>query len=539
MDIGKIRTLGKLFMKIETRSRDGSRRKMALLVFSYLLPGIFLPLLLFKQSTDPSGFEFTFLTFLFYSLIICFTVVSEFDNLIISSTEVDVITAMPLDDELLINAKLFVLLRYVFFISLPLLVPGSIYYYLALRSEVRSILYFVSGFMLFLFLINILLLLYSLALRNFKPQKLGTYTLILQVFLIFFLIIGYQFVSYSYTNRTSIGITSYFEVMQKNNFLLFFPQSWFGFIPVKKDAALDYHLLLKALLPVLVCYLSYLSLKYYLEENYKHIREKYLYSRMLSTEQYVNNRGISVFDRIANLFLSAYLRNHIEEASFSLMRSSFKKDKTVRLNIFPMIAIPVGLAVFALITDQLRSPFVQNYLGTRPVFHITIFVSVLIVLNTAALGIKVTNYPGTSWVYEAFPIASKKYFINGIRKFFVLYLLIPVCSLLFIFFLFKMPLIQSILHTLYILGSALLFNSIFHAFSKTLPFTKDNTIYNSIQRITTMFFPFIFGVFMVTIQYYVYNDFLNTCLTIIAIFIINYLVVLFWLIKSSKTETFL
>jgi hypothetical protein len=529
MDIGKIRTLGKLFMKIETRSRDGSRRKMALLVFSFLLPGIFLPLLLFKQSTDPSGFEFTFLTYLFYSLIIAFTVINEFDNLIISSTEAEVITALPLDDELLVNAKLFVILRYVFFISLPLLIPGSIYYYLVLKSGVRSVLYFVSGFMLFLFLINILLLLYSIALRNFKPQKLGTYTLILQVFLIFFLIIGYQFVSYSFTNRTSIGITSYFEVMQKNNFLLFFPQSWFGFIPVKKDAALDYHLILKALLPVLVCYLSYLSLKYYLEVNYKYIREKYLYSRMLFAEQNVSSRAASAYDRIRDVLLSVYLRNHTEEASFSLMRSSFKNDKTVRLNILPMIAIPVGLAVFALITDQLRSPFIQNYIGARPVFHITIFITVLVVLNTAALGIRVTNYPGASWVYEAYPIASKKFFINGIRKFFVLYLLIPVCSILFIFFIFKMPLVHSVLHTLYILASALLFNSIFHVFTKTLPFTKENTIYNSIQRITTMIFPFIFGVLMIALQYYIYSDILNTSLAILALYIINYLVVLFGL----------
>ncbi len=165
---GKVRTLGKLLLKLETRSRTGSNRKLLLLNITYLLPGIFLPLLLVKQNTDPTGFEYSFLTFLFFSLILTFTVITELDNLIVSRTEAEIFSAMPIDNGLLVNAKMFVITRYTFFLSLPLLLPGSFFYYTIMRSFPRTFVYFISGFMLLFFTVNILILLYSMALRNFK-----------------------------------------------------------------------------------------------------------------------------------------------------------------------------------------------------------------------------------------------------------------------------------------------------------------------------------------------------------------------------------
>src|SRR5205085_3604200 len=133
---------------------------------------------------------------------------------------------------------------------------------------------------------------------------------------------------------------------------------------------------------------------------------------------------LNIFGFFINSIKKIYLRNHLEKSSFGLMQSMFRQDKTVKISIIPMIVIPAGLAVFALITNQLPPPFDRNYFEIRPVFHISILLSVLVVLNTGILGVKVTNYPSASWIYSAYPMESKKRFKNGIRKFFTLYLLI-------------------------------------------------------------------------------------------------------------------
>ena len=154
--------------QLETRSKTGSKKKIAFLMISYLLPGCFLPLLLFKQNTDPTGFEFTFLTYLFYSLIISFTLSSELDNLLVTQTEVEIFNSLPVDDRLIVRAKLYMLNRYVMMLTIPLFVPGATYYYMFMHSVPRAVMYFAAGFMLCYFLVNMLMLIYASAVKMFK-----------------------------------------------------------------------------------------------------------------------------------------------------------------------------------------------------------------------------------------------------------------------------------------------------------------------------------------------------------------------------------
>lgn len=528
----KIITLGKLLLKLETRSHDGSKRKLIMLLISYLLPGIFLPFLLYKQNPDPTGFEFSFLTYLFFSLALSFTIISEFDNLIVSKTEIDIFTAMPIDDELVVNAKLYGIFRYIFIISLPLLVPASFYYYNISGSISSALLYFISGYALCLFVIYILLFFYAAASRILKTSRLSLYTLSVQVILIFLLILGYQFVSYIFTGKPGSAISTQFDTMQKNGLINYFPHAWFAFIPAKIKTLYDFKIAVKLILPLFVTYLSYLTLKYYLIENYSLIREKFMYSRGFSVSK-DTSAGFFIFSPLGRLINKIYLRGNAEESSFNLMKSLFKRDKTVRLNILPMIIIPAGLALFAFLTNQLPIPFSSNYFDTKPVFHISILLSVLVVLNTGILGLKVTNYTGVSWIYDAYPVFPKKHFINGIRKFYNVFLLVPVCIIIFIFFALKMPVIFALVHALYIFTAANLFNSIYHLFNKTLPFTKDNTIFNSVSRLSSILLPFLYGMVFIFLQYIVYKNISTAIISIGVILMLTFWINYFGFVRSK------
>ncbi len=532
IDVRKIRTLGKLLLKLETRGKSGSNRKLLLLNISYLLPGIFLPWLLVKQNTDPTGFEFSFLTFLFYSLILSFTIITELDNLIISKTEADLLTSMPIDDALLARAKMYMISRYLVFLCIPLLLPGSVFYYSLIKSFPRTFLYIFSGFMLCFFTVNILILLYSAALRIFKSKNLGNYTLAFQLIMVLAMIIGYQFISFGITGKSGSSSAGYIHSLQARGILDFFPQAWFALIPARNNFVPGIALIMKLVLPLLICYMSYFSLRMYLTENYKFIREKFLSSKYFETP--IERAGFFPFRMLGDFIQNIYLRNNLERSSFGLIKSLYKSDKTVKLAIIPMVLIPVGLAIFALITNQLPPPFNKNYYETKPVFHISILLCVLVVLNTAILGVKVTNYPGVSWVYDSYPISSRKHFKNGFRKFFVVYLLLPVCILLGIIFLIKIPADQALLHTIYIFASANLYNSIFNLLSKALPFTRENTLINSLQRMTSILFPFLFGIIIIMVQLFAYRSFLYAVITILAIITITFWLNYFGFVREKR-----
>jgi hypothetical protein len=402
-------------------------------------------------------------------------------------------------------------------------VPGSFYYYNITASAGYAFLYFISGFALCLFAVYILLFLYAYASRILKTSRLSLYTLTVQVILIFLLILGYQFISYIFTGKPGSAISSQFDTMQKNGLINYFPHAWFAFIPSKVKTIYDYKVAVKLILPIFITYFSYLTLKLYLIENYSRIREKFMYSRGFTVNKNTS-AGFFIFAPLGRLINKIYLRGNAEESSFNLMKSLFKRDKTVRLNILPMIIIPSGLALFAFLTNQLPIPFSSNYFDTKPVFHISILLSVLVVLNTGILGLKVTNYTGVSWIYDAYPVEPKKHFINGIRKFYNVFLLAPVCIIIFIFFSLKMPVLFAGIHTLFIFTAANLFNSIYHIFNRTLPFSKDNTIFNSVSRLSSIILPFLYGILFIYLQYIVYK---NISTAIIAVGVI--LMITFWI----------
>lgn len=505
-DNRKVKALGKLLLKLETRNRSGSGKKIVILFISYLLPALFLPFLLFRHTPDPTGFQYVFLTYLFITVLLCFTIISELDNLIVSKTEIELFGTLPLDDNVIVSAKMYMILRYILVITIPLLLPGSLLYYFVVKSISRCILFYFSGLMLTLFTANIVILIYCLALRSLKLKSLSATTYIFQVLLIFFLVLAYQFVSYSFTGSHSGSAVSYIDLMDRNGLLHYFPMAWYGYIPVSRNITADYRLLLRSFLPVVITYLSYISLKFYLAENYRSIRERFMLSKIFFTADEGVDRKFFLTELWNSAAEKIYVKNRLERSSFALMRSFLKREKAVKLNIFSMMLIPAGLTIFAVVTNQLPPPFGGSLLEKYSALYFSIFLCVFVVINAAVLGIKITGSPAASWIYDAYPMESVKRFKNGVRKFFVLYMIIPLCILLFVLFTVKIPLLQAAVHTFFIFSAANLYNTLCHSFSRALPFTKENTIINSIQRISTMFLAMLAGVPLIGLQVLVYRN---------------------------------
>ncbi|KXK46356.1 MAG: hypothetical protein UZ05_CHB002002352 [Chlorobi bacterium OLB5] len=514
-----------MLLKMETRGRTGSGRKMLLLNLSFFIPGLFLPYILFKQNADPTGYQFAFAAFMFYSLITAFTILTELDNLITSKTEAEIITVMPVDTSILVNAKMYMLNRYLLLLTVPLLLPGSIYFYAILRSVPRALLFYIAALMICFFTAHILLLLYTAALKIFKAGSAGKYTLVFQSLMILFLIFAYQFVSFGITGKPGSTLNSYFSALKAKGIIDYFPPAWFAFLTARKQYLLEPALILKLSLPLVISISAYYSFKLFMLENFAAIRDKYLNSLTISGGKDLKKRFF-IFQYIHDFIQNVYIRNYTERASFGLIRAMYYRDKTVRLAVVPMILIPIGLALFALFTNQLPAPFGKNFLDIKPVFHISLLLSLLVVLNTSIISVKISRYPGAEWVYDSYPVSSVRNFRSGFRKFFVVYLLIPTCIGLGIIFLIKIPAHQALLHAVFIFVSANLYNSVFNLLDRKFPFTLENTLLNSVKKFSAIIYPFVFGTVLILLQIFVYKNMLTALIAAVVIltltFWINY-----------------
>src|ERR1051325_2581616 len=180
----KIRTLGKMLFRLETRSSDGSTKKLIYLLLTYLIPGMFISFLILKQSQDSTGFQFAFLTYLLFTVLILFTLTTEFDNLLMSKTESDVLTNLPLTGDMISLAKVkYVFPRYLFFLTVPLLLPSSFYYYIIVKSLPLTITYYIHGYLICMFFSAIVLLLYSILIKNLNIKRSSLFTILFQILL--------------------------------------------------------------------------------------------------------------------------------------------------------------------------------------------------------------------------------------------------------------------------------------------------------------------------------------------------------------------
>lgn len=519
----QVRTLTKLFFRLETRSKDGSYKKLMLLFISFSIPGIFLPLILSKNISDTTGFTYSLISFLFYSMIIAFTIISELDNIVITKNEVNLLTILPVGDNIVVKAKMNVLYRYIMIIVLPLLIPGVLFFYIQTKSVIFSFLFLFAGFNLCLFIVYIIILFYSIAVNNFNPGKISLYTMILQIIFILSLVLSYQFISYLFTQNHAGGENAALKILSDTEITKYFPQSWFAYLSTKQNYLYSYKVILKFILPVIVVYLANISLKIYLHDNYSRIKERLLQSMPVKDNNSLidieyNNSSSGFF---SNLINKNYLRNSTEKASFYLMKRFFKSEKSVRMNIISMGLIPVGLAVFAYFTNQMPPPFQKDFFHIRPVFHISIMLAFLVAVHTCASGLKTSNFYEASWVFDAVPVKSLSSFKNGVRKFLNLYLIIPVSILIFALFSLQINFYQSFVHTIFILQVAVIYNTFITIFTKKLPFTLENNFLNSFQRITTMIIPLLFGSIFVMLQVFIYTSIYSALIAAFAIFILN------------------
>jgi hypothetical protein len=176
------------------------------------------------------------------------------------------------------------------------------------------------------------------------------------------------------------------------------------------------------------------------------------------------------------------------------------------------------------------------FLALKPVFHISILLAVLVVVNTSVLGMKLSNHPGAAWIYEAYPMNARKQFKNGVRKFYVLYLLVPLTLVIGIILAIKIPLWQAALQAAFIFAAANLYNSFYNLLSRVLPFSKENTLLNSVQKISYMIFPFLYGTVIIVVQMFTYSNYLSAAIALLALITINFWLNFFGFVHVNKSS---
>jgi hypothetical protein len=119
-----------------------------------------------------------------------------------------------------------------------------------------------------------------------------------------------------------------------------------------------------------------------------------------------------------NPLLRFWVRDPIERACFDLASASLKRDRDVRLRVYPSLAVVVILPLIGLL-DRERSPFMSImslwFLGVAPM------------LVTESL--RASSNPSAAEVFRAAPVRSVAPLFHGVRKAAIAFSVVPLLAL--------------------------------------------------------------------------------------------------------------
>ena len=288
----------------------------------------------------------------------------------------------------------------------------------------------------------------------------------LSVYIKSILLIGFAFLIVQIITR-STSMSFHFNLLfgaRNNNhsFGYFFPPMWFTgiyeFLLNNKDPYFE----AMASIAILVFVLSFFACIFALGFNFKlHLfRKEEFNSQILCL-----NRARKTFFNILN---SIFLRNPIQRAIFHFFRLSIKGSNLHKIRLAVFISISIGILLILMVyqgNSPLESPAANKVLLMAP-----LILSFFLLIGIKSV-IKIPAFLDSNWIFKITEIEKKQHYFLGLRKGIFIVLLVPLHSILFVFYLFSWGMMVSFYHFLFGLVMSFIFMEVLFFKSRKIPFT--------------------------------------------------------------------
>ncbi len=359
------------------------------------------------------------LIFLSYSmLMIAFIVLSEFGATIVSPDDYEILGHRPLASRTYFAVKLSNLLFYILLIGSALNVFPALFGAFSESAErLFPLIYFPVALLACLFSAMLVVLLYGALLRVINYEKFKDALVYVQIIFSFILFFGYQVL---------LGTISYWEraaEIGSRRALLIVPPGWFaGLVQVglgrwERDFVLwaGWGMLMTGFL--VSAGLRSFSLDYSL-----HLARL----RAATAER---RRAQPLFRRrIAHALEWLLARSPEERTAFYFVGRMLRRDRMLKLRLYPALGFPLAFIVLGIMEKSLTDPFLPGKKFPSAAF-LTVLVGPLLVMNFQAL-LPYSPEHAAAWLFRVTPVRDLVRFFAGVRKAFLVTLLLPLFLLI-------------------------------------------------------------------------------------------------------------
>lgn len=424
-----------------------------------------------------------------YSMVmVAFAVMLEYERVVLQPEDEVILGPLPISSKTYLLAKFCNLMFYAILVGSAIcLFPSIIGIFLSDSLSSFSIVFFLGAIPAHLFSAFFIAVIYGWFVRTFHPERFRDALVYFQIGITFLIIILYQLLPRAgdyFVQTHSDQISGWFYFM---------PPAWFaGSIFQLLGSDIQGHFMLSLIGLFGIVLIVFLLYRQFCLNRW---REKLQYHDE-KTIRFRESRSILL--NFPEMLLHKVFGSSEITAGFQLANCLIRRDRSVKMGMYPVFGIPFAFLVLALFEGGLTDPFVTNSLvENRGTTAIAIFFIFFMVYFFIASVVYIRDWEA-GWIYQIAPIGTPSRFYQGVKLVILLRLVLPFFMLLGALYCIAIPLIHAVRHVLSLFLFSLVASSVVSLFIRDFPFSKRREKGERIQRVGFILFvlPF-FGVTMV------------------------------------------
>lgn len=467
IDRTQFRMLLKISLVNEWREQHQTRKKkrripvfFRSLIF-YLIMGFSLGASLVTRTTPQL---YTFFCYAYFMMMTGMAVILECSQVLMIPEDLDILSHRPVSSPTLFWARIAHMLVFVLFFCIVLCVgPAVISLFLPGAPHAFPLTFSGIALLAVLFTAALTLLFYSALIRQMRFEKLKSLVTGIQFFMILILVFLYQWIA-----RTGWE-TDGMQFQIRESWMRWMPPGWFAAVTdaVYRPESLRMFALsipvLAAVLSILIIAFHHLSLHYLQDAAGQDAAAPEMRKRGRSRKRETIKGRLS--DRIR-------IRDPEFRAGLFLAIHLLRRDRSVKLTLLPMLAMPSVILIWGIIESDIADPFVMpafgSGAGSMQMLPFFIVFLIFMTLNGSAF---IKDWEAR-WIYLSAPLESPARFRRGVRAGLFLAIVIPFYLLLLLVFCTQFSWVHAVQHTVYLLLLGLLFLSLMSFRRQAFPFSR-------------------------------------------------------------------
>ncbi len=386
-------------------------------------------------------FGFAFIIFSLELLLTFFTILVEFDTIVVNPFEIELFSTLPVDS---ISYSIAKYMNFLFFASLlsfsfnlsPTIALLFVRFFIPETYEFSSIkvsiVYFITSLLYVISISNFVLLILVLLGKGFKIGKLKKFMLPFQIFAVFATFFTYQIISKHFS--TGVGGNIFTSADKTPYFISFLPQYIFskifvsvsgvgeGILGLVEGIVIAFTLLVLLISPIFALRV----------ENVQNILidlpEKNRFKKYLA---------LVVLERLKNIFF----KSESAFAVYELVYLHLRRDKSIKVKLLSAFVISIAIAVYLLLFEDIKNPIFEPISRANVMMLISLFFNI----TAGIIGIQSHRDYEANWVFNF--IEANEIYTSARSGLMVLWhhILLPSVAIFFFVYLIRIGNLEAIL----------------------------------------------------------------------------------------------